>query len=133
MGELETVVRVDKVTTRRGATYWRVHTVRGNLYFTDRPEALRPVRPGTAVELEYEDRAGYRFIKSLRLPDPFEAPPAASAPDRADGTASPAAPAPAELKALALDAALKMLSARGRPFGVDELLEAAERVLSWLR
>lgn len=150
MVEVEKVTRIDKVTTRRGAVFWRLHTLRGNLYFAERSDLLGAVRPGEAVELEYEDRAGYRFIKALRPPArlplvdepqaPAPAAPADRPPDGPPPVPAGAARAPADgaaadpaLKAAALEAALRLLSARGRPVGVDELLETAERILSWLR
>lgn len=147
MVEVEKVTRIDKVTTRRGAVFWRLHTLRGNLYFAERPDLLGGVRPGEAVELEYEDRAGYRFIKALRLPDQAARParlplvdePQAAARESPEPPAHPSSEAGADraadpaLKAAALEAALRLLSVRGRPVGVDELLETAERILSWLR
>lgn len=145
MAEVETVTRIEKVQTRRGSTVWRLKTVGGGVYFADRPELLKDVRPGLAVELEAEERWGFRFIKSLRPSGPDGDPGADGGPGRlqaelplAPGRPEPAQPDPAEeagraLKVLALDGALRVLSARGRPFGVDELLETAERILAWLR
>jgi hypothetical protein len=75
---------------------------------------------------------------------PAETPAAGEAPGPArawgEGSAAPPtlkaeapAGAPTPLKVLALEGALRLLSARGRPFDVEELLGAAERIYAWLK
>lgn len=76
--------------------------------------------------------------------DPPPEPPRSEPPPPAEPGPPPAAPEPARsepllrdrpvmpLKALALEGALRLLSARGRPFDLDELLHTADRIRHWL-